>query len=170
MSASDAAAEPVSVAPCVTRIVSTALLVGPVRLMLGAVGLAAARAAGAPAGSAGLAFATAAAGMAIVVLNDPRRRFFERATTEPLPESALFRTRVRAVGRALYPSTLGLAVLVAIALGLDRGVLGALLSGLLAGLGVAALVSGVDVLLRERGSRCEYYTGRGGEIYVRERA
>ena len=57
-----------------------------------------------------------------------------------------------------------------VALGVDRGMLVALPSGLLARLGMAALVSGVDVLLREWGSRCEYYAGRGGEIYVRERA
>jgi len=166
----DAAAGLVAGAPRVTRIVSTALLVGPIRILLGAVGLGVARLGAAPAGSAGLAFTTAAAGMAIVVLKDPRRRFFERTEVEPLPKSALFRNRVQAVASALYPSSLGLAVLVGIALGLGSDMLGVLLSGLLAGLGVAALVIGVDVLLRERRSGCRYYAGRGGEIYVRERA
>jgi hypothetical protein len=169
MSTTDAAAEQVT-APQVTRIVSTTLLVSPVRLALSGVGLVVATVVGAPAGSALLAFATAAAGMALVVLNDPRRRLFERGPAEPLPTTALELTRLQSVGRALYPSSLGLVVLVAIAMGLGRGTLGALLSGLLAGLGLASLVVGIDLMRRERRSGREYYAGQHGRVFARERA
>jgi len=138
---------------------------------LGAAGFVVEEAAGAPAGPAVATFWVGALGIAVVVLNDPRRRLArQRQTMEPLPASAVVMMRFEAVARAVYPSTAGLVVLVGISVGLGRGLLAALLCGFLAGLGVASLVSGIGFLLRERRSGCEYYAGHGGEIYVREHA
>jgi hypothetical protein len=108
--------------------------------------------------------------MAVVVLNDPRRPLGRRRQTQSLPGSAPVLTNVEAVARAMYPSTMGLVVLVGISSAIARGTLAALLSGFLGGLGIASLVSGIDFLLRERRSGREYYAAREGQVYVREPA
>jgi hypothetical protein len=118
------------------------LLVAPLRLLLGVVWLAAALAAGG--GSAGtlVAFAAGAFAMAFLVLNDPRARF-RRAPGEPaaLPADASVAPAWLHAVHAALPSTVGVSVLAAVTLAFKPTLTG-LLAGILAGLGLVALLRG----------------------------
>lgn len=113
----------------------------PVRLVLGLVLLLVARAAGARNGPALLAFVVGAFGIVFVIFNDPRARFLRR-DVEPLdwPRDAVVAPLWRQALAASLPSTVGVTVLALVAAAF-RPVLAALLAGVCAGLGVAALLS-----------------------------
>jgi hypothetical protein len=118
------------------------LLIAPLRLALGGAWLAAARAVGGSSHAALLAFAAGAVVIAFLVPNDPRARF-RRARGEPaeLPaDASVAPTWLHALHAAL-PSTVGVSVLAAVTLAFQP-TLTALLAGILAGLGLAALLSG----------------------------
>lgn len=134
------------------------LLVVPIRLVLGVGWLVAARIAGAEPGPAYGAFGIGAVAVAFVALNDPRARFL-RGHPQPLPEGdARLDPLWRQAVSAAFPSTIGLTILAAIALG-PQPVLAALLGGASAGLGVAAAATAASVdpaLLLDRRSRLVY--------------
>ena len=113
----------------------------PVRLVLGVVTLLVARAAGARNGPALLAFVIGVFGIVFVIFNDPRARFLQR-DVEPLawPEHATLAPLWRQALAASFPSTVGVTALALVAAAF-RPVLAALLAGVCAGLGVAALLS-----------------------------
>ncbi len=118
-----------------------ALLVIPIRFALGLATLLAAVLAGAERGSALLAFVLGLLGIAFTIFNDPRARFLRREVEPlPLPADAVVASRGRQAFAATLPSTLGVTALAAIAL-VPRPVLAALLGGVCAGLGLAALFS-----------------------------
>jgi hypothetical protein len=122
------------------------LLIGPVRLVLSAVLLVAARAAGGSAGATLITFAAGAFVLAFLVPNDPRARFRGTPTKpEPLPADAVVAPAWLHVVHAALPSTVGVSVLAAVALAFNP-TLAALLAGVLAGLALAALFAayGVD--------------------------
>jgi hypothetical protein len=116
------------------------LLVGPLRLGLSFVWLAAASAAGASGRTALLAYAAGAFGMAFLVSNDPRAHF-RRASGEPaeLPKDASVAPAWRHAFHASLPSTVGVSVLAAITLAFEP-TLSALLAGFLCGMGLVALL------------------------------
>ncbi len=117
------------------------LLVIPIRFGLGLVVLGAAVLAGAAAAPALLAFVLGLLGIAFTIFNDPRARFLQRdVEPEELPADAVVASRARQALAATLPSTLGVTVLAAIAL-VPQPVLAALLGGVCAGLGLAALLS-----------------------------
>jgi hypothetical protein len=118
-----------------------ALLVTPIRIVLGLVLVAAARLAGASNGPALLAFVVGALGVAFLAFNDPRARFAGRSA-EPLdlPEDAVVAPPWRQALAATLPSTVGGSLLAIVAL-FARPVLAALLAGVCAGLGLASLIS-----------------------------
>lgn len=118
-----------------------AQLVIPIRLALGVGWLAAARLAGSRGGPALLAFTVGGLGIAFLIFNDPRSRFAQ-AEVEPLdlPPGVRVASRWRQALGAMLPSTVGVSVLAAIALA-TRPTLAALLGGVCAGLGLAALLS-----------------------------
>lgn len=150
-------------APRLARVVTAALLVTPVRLGLGCVVLAGARLAGAESTPAALAFVSAAGGTTFVILNDPRRRLWRRrAALGPAPLDARYLSRLELVRAAIFPSTVGVTVLAAVALVVGQATLAALLAGVLAGMGFASLAAGVDWLLRERQEGREYFTEPDG--------
>jgi len=121
------------------------LLIGPLRLVLGAVWLGAARAAGGSPGGALLAFAAAAFAMAFLIWNDPRARFRgARAEPAELPADASVAPAWLHAAHAAYPSTIGVSVLAAATLVFDQ-TLTALLAGVLAGLGLAALLAAYSI-------------------------
>jgi hypothetical protein len=157
--------------PRLARVVTAALLVTPVRIVLGCVVLVAARLVGAEPTPAALAFGTAAGGTAFVILNDPRRRLWLRRTEPgPAPLDARYLSRLELVRAAIFPSTVGVTVLAVVALAVDRATLAALLAGVLAGMGLASLGAGVDWLLRERQEGREYYSETdGARIFERVR-
>lgn len=115
------------------------LLIGPVRLVLSIVWLAAARATASSGGTL-VAFGVGAFAAAFLVSNDPRARFRGSPTVEPLPAGARVAPAWRHVLDAALPSTVGVSVLAAIALAFNA-TLAALLAGILAGLGVGALLA-----------------------------
>jgi hypothetical protein len=121
------------------------LLVGPLRLALSIAWLAAAHAAGGSSHALLLAFAAGAFGIAFLVPNDPRSRF-RRAPAEPaeLPADARVAPPWLHVVHASLPSTLGVSVLAAVTLAFNP-TLTALLAGILAGLGLAALLRGYGI-------------------------
>ena len=121
------------------------LLVAPLRLVLGGVWLGAARAAGGSSSATLLAFAAGAFGMAVFISNDPRARF-RPAGGEPerLPPEATVAPAWRHAVDACFPSTAGVSVLAAVILVFDQ-TLTALLGGVLAGLGIAALLAAYSI-------------------------
>jgi hypothetical protein len=117
------------------------LLVIPIRIALGAVWLVAARLAGSGSAPALLAFAVGLLGITLAALNDPRRRFAHGDVEPlPLPPDAVVAPRLRQALGAMVPSTIGVSVLAAIAL-VPQPTLAALLGGVSAGLGLAALIT-----------------------------
>jgi hypothetical protein len=116
------------------------LLIGPLRLALGIVWLGAARAVGGSGSAALLAFAAGAFAMAFLVWNDPRARFRHAPSRpEALPAGANVAPAWLHAVHAAFPSTVGVSVLAAVMLAFNP-TLTALLAGILAGLGVAALL------------------------------
>jgi hypothetical protein len=113
----------------------------PIRIGLGLALLGAARLAGALNGPALLAFVVGVFGITFVIFNDPRARF-ARGDVDPLelPAGAEIAPRWRQALSATMPSTVAVAVLACIAL-VPQPTLAALLAGVEAGLGVAALLS-----------------------------
>jgi hypothetical protein len=80
-------------------------------------------------------------GITFAVLNDPRGRFRGEDAEPPLaPPDAVVAPRWRQALAATMPSTVGVSILAAIALA-PQPALAALLGGVSAGLGVAALIS-----------------------------
>jgi hypothetical protein len=118
-----------------------AIAVIPIRLGLGLVLLGAARFAGASNAPALPAFVVGVFGITFVIFNDPRARF-ARGTVDPLdaPPDAVVASRWRQALAATLPSTVAVAVLACVAL-VPQPMLAALLAGVEAGLGVAALLS-----------------------------
>ena len=116
-----------------------ALYVTPIRVVLGAVWLVAARVAGSPATGATLAFAGGAFLIVFSLFNDPRSRFLRRGDAREAPEDVLVAGRVRQALHATLPSTVGVSVLAAVAL-VFQPTLSAFLGGISAGLGIAGLL------------------------------
>jgi hypothetical protein len=134
-------------------------LIAPVRLVLGIVFLATARAAAGAGGATFLAFASGAFAMVFLVPNDPRARF-RGAPSEPaeLPAGASVAPAWLHALHAALPSTVGLSVLAAFTLPFQP-TLTALLAGILAGLGLAAAFRAYAIDGRL------YVDPQGGELF-----
>ncbi|MGN6797249.1 MAG: hypothetical protein ACTHKS_03790 [Gaiellaceae bacterium] len=113
-----------------------ALYVTPIRVVLGAAWLVAARIGGSPGTGAVLAFAGGAFVIVFTLFNDPRSRFLRRGEAQDAPSDALVASRLRQALHATLPSTVGVSVLAAIALVFEP-TLSAFLGGISAGLGIA---------------------------------
>jgi hypothetical protein len=138
------------------------LLIAPLRFALSGAWLAAARAAGAHSGATLIAFIAGGFASAFLVANDPFARFKKApAKVAGLPGDASVAPAWRHVVHAAFPSTIGVSVLAALTLAFQP-TLTALLAGLLAGMGVAALivVYGIDGRL--------YLDPRTGGVFRRE--
>jgi hypothetical protein len=122
------------------------LLIAPLRLALSVAWLGAARADGSPSDATLIAFLAGAFASAFLVTNDPFARFRKAPDkASALPPGATVAPAWLHVVHAALPSTVGVSVLAALTL-LFQPTLTALLAGLLAGMGVAALVAayGID--------------------------
>jgi hypothetical protein len=115
-------------------------LIGPVRLVLGVGWLVAALVAGAPHKPGLIGFGVGAFWIVFLAFNDPRSRFRRDPVPIPLPPNARVSPAWMHLVRAAYPSTLGVSVLALVSL-FGRATLTALLAGILAGLGIGALLS-----------------------------
>ena len=138
-----------------------ALVIAPIRLALAGLGLAAALVAGSPGASALLAFAATTVATVTLVIADPRARFFR---IPELPPDAAPDAAEDGLGRlaltAAFPSTLGVAVLLGVTLATEP-TLAAVMAGILAGLGLAALAGAVELLSFERTHGLRLYAERG---------
>jgi len=113
-----------------------ALLVAPVRLILGAAGLAAAASIGHSFGTA-FAEAGAGAGLTIFTLVSPGGRHRPERLRPPAAVQSP-RPWWRVLAAAMFPSTYGVALLTGIALAFNRD-LAAFLAGVMLGMGAIAL-------------------------------
>jgi hypothetical protein len=128
-------------APLLVEARGQALLIAGLRLALALAGTAAAVARGVEGGAAFGLVAVGAFALLLAVYGGDRRRrsALKFAEPKPVPADARFASRARTLGHAAYPSTIGLAVLVVVAL-LLQPALAALLSGLLLGLALMSLI------------------------------
>ncbi|MFN2470041.1 MAG: hypothetical protein ABR583_03450 [Gaiellaceae bacterium] len=150
-----------------TPALASALLVTPVRVGLGAVGLLASLARGVDGGPALMAFALGALGFAVVALSADRFSIANEDPGPPPPEAAET-SRLEALRAALYPSTLGLALLLAIAL-VASPALAAVLAGVLAGMGAATLLGAAQIYARERADGVRLLVDRRARTIYAER-
>ena len=157
-------------APALTAARAQSLLISAVRLGLASGGLALVRVRGVEAGAAAGIFALGAGLLLFTVLASARRRRMWRriADAEPAPPEASVEPWWRSLLAATYPSTIGLTGLTAIALGANPR-LAALLAGILAGLGLAALGFAAQLAAweRERHARLLVERGRQGRVFLR---
>jgi hypothetical protein len=146
------------------------LLIQPVRLVLGLLGLAAARALGVSPGSSIWLFALGAVLFGLAMLSTRRGgAFFERAgSAQEVDGARAVESRVRTLARSAYPSTLAVSALTAIALPINAS-LAALLAGILAGMAVVGGIFGYELVQWEqtRGVRLFALPGQGHELFVR---
>jgi hypothetical protein len=145
------------------RISRQALLVAPVRLALALIGLGVSLLLGERSTPALLAFAIGTFGMAFAVVADRRGGIFApRSDPEAAPADASLESAAELVRHAVLPSTVGVAVLAAIAFVAGQNELGALLSGALGGMGLAALAYGAALAWQERSDGAALYLDRRG--------
>jgi hypothetical protein len=156
-------------APALIEVRAQFVLIGAVRLALAAAGFGAAIARGTSPGVAAGLFALGAGVLLVAVLGGGRGGTMAWARlrdAEPLPPGAQLESRSRSVVRAAYPSTIGLSVLIVLALAIDSA-LAAVLAGILAGIGGVAVGFAVQLAVweRKRGARILVEPGHGGRVY-----
>ncbi len=146
-----------------------ALLIGGLRLVLAFVAVGLARARGVDPGPAAGLFAFGVGLLLISLPASMTRRSGRPRDVEarPLPDDAAVMPHRRALVFAMYPSTIGLSAVTAIALVVSPE-LAAVLAGILAGLGLAALYSAGQLMLREHelGGRLFAERGRHGRVFL----
>ena len=139
------------------RVAHAALAVGAIRLAAGGLGFGAALLAGAGARPAGAALAFGFGASVVALVANQRWAFYDPPPIAELPSVAdrdgAFGSAVR---RALMPSTVGVAALLAVSLPFEA-ILSAVLAGILAGMSAVGLASCVDVALWERHERLRLY-------------
>jgi hypothetical protein len=145
-------------APVLVEARAQALLIAALRLALAAAGVAAAVARGVDRGPAvGLvAFGAGLVPFSAYAGGRPHREARRFGEAQPAPEDFRVESRLRALAAATYPSTIGLTVLTVIALW-PQPPLAAFLAGILAGLGVMALVGLTRLSSWERGRRSRFF-------------
>jgi len=156
--------EPVGPARALVDARVQALLIAAVRLAIAVAALALARVRGLEPGPTAGLFALGC-GLLLVTLpaSVTRRRGRRRlAEAEPLPPGAAPLPPRRALALAMYPSTIGLTVLTVIALW-PQPPLAAFLAGILAGLGVMALVGVARLWAWERARGSRFYVDAKSE-------
>ena len=136
-------------------------MIAPIRLVLAATGLAAAVAAGSRSAGALLATGGAAIATLLFVIADPRARFFGIPDVPPeAPADASEDGLGRLALSAAFPSTVGVALLLAATLAVEP-TLSAVMAGILAGLGVAALAAAFELRSVERREGLRLFVVRG---------
>jgi hypothetical protein len=149
-----------------------ALLIAGVRLAIAVAALALARVRGLDGGHVAAFFALGVGVLLIALPASVTRRAGPRrpAEAQPLPPGRDPLPHRRALTLAMYPSTIGLTAVTAVAL-VVRPELAAVLAGILAGLGLAALWSAGQLALweRELGGRLFAERGKGGRVFVAPR-
>lgn len=143
------------IVPQVVRLSLRARVLAPIRGGLSALAVVAAVLDGATPGSALLAWAFGAIMVSLVLAGDPRGR--RARTPEPLPGEAVAESWAQIARTDVLPSTIGVALLAAVALLFDP-VLAGILAGILGGMALMTVVSRLQVAVAER--------KLGGVLYV----
>ena len=142
----------------------------PVRLVLGLLGLAAARAVGVTPTASIWLFGLGAVFFALLMIKARRRgAFFERAgNAQEVDGERKVESRLRTFARSAYPSTIAVSALTAIALPINAS-LAALLAGILAGMAVVGSIFGYELVQWEQshGVRLLAPPGLSRELFVR---
>ena len=152
--------EPGESLPGLVRASTQLLVLTPVRLGLGLAGLAAAALLERP-GVAAVAFALGVLGAAIALGADPRYSRDLLGEVPPLPPGARFASRREMAVQGVFPSTVGVAALTAVAL-FFNATLAALLAGVEAGMGVAGFIAWLNLDSIERRLDYGLYVERRG--------
>jgi hypothetical protein len=149
-----------------------ALLIAVLRLAIAVAALVLARLRGLEPGPTAGLFALGCGLLLVALPASVTRRRGRRGTpeTQPLPPGAEPLPHRRALAFAMYPSTIGLSAVIAVALVLSPE-LAAVLAGILAGIGLAALYSAGQLALweRELGGRLLAERGHDGRVFVAPR-
>ncbi len=145
-------------APRVVRLSLRALVLGPIRAGLSALGLLGSLAVGGGRAGALLGWALGAGLIVLFLAFDPRNRSAGRP--EPLPPDAIRESRREIARTDILPSTVTLAVATGLVLPFDS-VLAAFLAGILGGMALMSVVSIVTVAMLERRHGGTLYVGRG---------
>jgi hypothetical protein len=157
-----------SAAPALIEARLQTLLIGIVRVVLAAAGLAGAIGLGERSRAAAALFAAGALIVLVAIMSGRRGRLvWQRlAQAEPLGAEPRLEPRRVILARAAYPSTIGLTVLIAAALAFPPA-LAALLAGILAGIGGTALGFAAQLAAweRQRGVRVLAESGKGGQVF-----
>ena len=141
---------------------STQLLVlTPIRLGLGLAGLGAAGLVGSP-GPALLAFGVGTVGAAIALSADPRYSRDLLGDVPPLPDGATYLSKRELAATGVLPSTVGVAVLTAIALFFNATLAG-FLAGVLAGMAASGFIAWINLDGIERRNAYRLYVERPGK-------
>jgi hypothetical protein len=163
------ATEQVGPARALVEVRVQAFLIATLRLAIAAAALALARVRGLDPGPAAALFALGAGLLLVALPASVSRRPGRRgpAAAEPLPPGAVPLPHRRALALAMYPSTIGLSAVTAISLAVSPP-LSAVLAGILAGIGLAALYSAGQLTLweRELGGRLLAERGHEGRVFL----
>jgi hypothetical protein len=145
-------------APLLVEAREQALLIAGLRLALALTGAVAAAARGVDRGAVLGLLAVGGFALLLAVYGGDRRRRSELKFSEPqpLPPEARFAGKARTLGHAAYPSTIGLTVLIAVALW-PQPALAALLAGLLGGLAAMSLIGLVRLSSWEAARGTRFY-------------
>ena len=148
---------------------STQLLVlTPIRLGLGLAGLGAAAVVGRP-GPVLLAFGVGTLGAAIALSADPRYSRDLLGDVPPIPAGVSYVSKREIAATGVFPSTIGVAVLTAIALFFNATLAG-LLSGVLAGMAASGFIAWLNLDAIERRNVYRLYVERPGKrVFARPR-
>ncbi len=145
-------------APLLVEAREQALLIAGLRLALALAGAVAAAARGVDRGAVLALLAVGVFALLLAVYGGDRRRRSELKFSEPqpVPPDAAFVGKARTLAHAAYPSTLGLTVLIAVALW-PQPALAALLAGLLAGLAAMSLIGLTRLSSWEAARKTRFY-------------
>jgi hypothetical protein len=144
--------------PRVVPLALRAWVLAAIRGGLSALGLMAAVFVGATTDAAYLGWAVGATLVSIILAGDRRGRL--TMDPQPLPGEAILERWAEIARTDVFPSTVGVAVLTLVALAFDAALAG-IMAGILGGMALMTIVSGVQVAVAERRF--------GGHLYV-ERA
>jgi hypothetical protein len=147
--------------PRVVRLSLRALVLGPIRAALSALGLLGSLAVGGGPSGALLGWALGAGLIVMFLAADPRNRR-RRTRPEPLPPDAMRESWSQIARADVFPSTVTLAVATGIVLPFDS-VLSAFLAGILGGMAIMSMVSRLILAALERRHGGALYLERGGE-------
>ena len=146
-------------APRLVGLSTAPLVVAPIRIGLGLLGMVGATLRGLSWSVAAAEFVLGTAVFAFAALADPRRHFFRlKDEAEPVPADATFEPLGRVALLATYPSTVGLAALTGVSLAFNAA-LAVVLAGGVAGLGA---ITGAQIAMRERVGGVRLCVERGG--------